>query len=201
MKCVFYFCFLIIIIHIKSVRIDSDTKTLDNKNLRNKIYRNSTITTISNEIQHNESNIKKVVILYLQFFLIFSVFSFLKIYEEIFRTISVHIFYKYNNFIDVAHNTDIAILENKYVYISDKLIITKSANDNIFDLGNVNYAKIERRIQLYISGDWVDLDFDTMINFYEYEGIAYMQLDFRGIVFTFPKIENKTFYGEVILSN
>ncbi len=199
MKCVLHFCFLIIIVHIQSVIIDSDIKSLDNKNLRNYNYRNSTIT-MANDIQHNESNFKKAVILYIQFFFIFSIFSFLKIYEEVFKTISVHIYNKYNNFIDVDDSTDKSRLDNQFVYISDKPNIVKGAKDNIFELENINFAKIERRIELFINGAWIDPDLDTMVNFYEYEGNEYMQFDFRGRIYTFPKIENKIFYGEVIIS-
>src|SRR4051794_16305331 len=97
------------------------------------IKANSTITYINpDEIEFKPQQttiplkLKEALFLYLQFFLLFTLLSILRLNEEMFKIISLYIDNKYSNFIDL-NNLNADDYDGCYAYVSGTANILKQA--------------------------------------------------------------------------
>ena len=164
--------------------------------------------------------IVKLLILYCQFFIIFSIISFYRWFEEMSKIKTLHVENKYSNFIDLTDSLhkdlNLDYYEGLYVYSAGKPEIKESAKDNMFiNVSPKKMAKIERRVEIYdvdeekwsklgyigIKEETTPTNFDLNTLYVTYINEEYMQASFSGQIYTFPKIVSSMFLGIVELQN
>ena len=163
-----------------------------------------------------------ILSIYFQIFLIFSLLSFLKLYEEIFYLKILFCQSKYSHFIEYSsENTkeiNTLLENNRKIYVSGNPIILEEAEDDIFNFPkSKKYAKIERISEIYKPNDkkWKTLgrkifkDDSSVIsnspfsNLFEeiddFDDDYKFEINIYENIFTFPKIFSKISTGKVKL--
>lgn len=161
--------------------------------------------------------LKDLVILYFQIFIVFTIISLYKCYEESIILKDLHVKNKYSIYLDLS-KINLQINTNEYegknVYVSGLTEILSSAKDEDLDQFMENlgkqYVKIERKVEIYhisekkwkklgkigskdetFSGDLnLDCEIATV-------GDNYMQVSYLGDIFTFPRLISSMFLGRV----
>jgi hypothetical protein len=181
------------------------------------IYRYSEMKETYTEKVSFFDKLLKLIIVYFQFFLIFSVISFHKWYEEVQKIKSNYVENKYSMFKDLTKDdnieTEISEFEGHYVFTSGTTKVCSPAKDEIFDFSYNSkiYAMVERKVEYFdiVVGKWfrlghishreetsdeildVNMPDVTLIN------DNLMQIEFEGEIFTFPRLISSIFMGNV----
>lgn len=190
----------------KNVKVFSTSTNLQ----KVKIRIGDTTTPEKNETCYLQF-LEKILITYLQFFVLFSILSFYKFFEELNQIKQVHIAGKYNDVKDLTsekYKYKISELNGENVFISGETNINSSATDEFLQLNiDKQYAMIYRTVEIFNSNTdtWVPLIEDgsdknllndevpqiNLLNEY------FMDVSYCGKNMKFPKLFSKAFCGEV----
>lgn len=204
--------------------IKTESKIVVTNNAEKKITFDYATNNINN---NNVYTIKKLILalsIYSQLFLIFSVISLLKLYEEYFKIKSIYCENKYSHFKILTPENKEALLANSqsYIFTSGKPEIKEEAHDEIFDFPKKKkFVKIERIVEIYRADEksWKILGKKALRSNYSFskyeeqtvktpdmieemdgdEKEDNFQLDINTLeqIYTFPKIFSKMFVGKV----
>lgn len=223
MKFIHFFAFLLFVNNIYSINLVNNEKV---KFLKKYVVENE---TFDEEIKTNFFNkLKNLLLLYLQFFVIFSLISFLKWHEELYKVKTIHVESKYSNFLDLTegrfknrtfNELGEFDLDDRYIFISGKTDIITPAKDYILNFNTRGrlYAKIERRVDIFHKSKkkWVKLghidrerneetiseSLEINLPYVNFLNEHYMQVSYYGEIYTFPRIISSVFLGQAEVSS
>jgi hypothetical protein len=198
MKLKTLFCFIIQLFLFSNVQTHklkgSDLKQLDRSTINIKINKTeqNTIDPLIIPVK-----IKEGILIYLQFFILFTILSLHRLNEEMFKVISIYIDNKYSNFINL-NKLKPGDYDGSYVYLSGSIDVLYPACDDMFAIQADIFKpiKLERIVEILKPGfrKWKKLLDEEY--FIKGENLCY---SFCERLFTFPKIAPEMFYGEVEL--
>lgn len=154
---------------------------------------------------------KKVLITYLQFFILFCILSFYKFFEELNQIKLLHISGKYSEVKDLTsenYKNKIPELNGETVFISGDTKILNGATDEHLQLSiEKPYAMIYRQVEVFniSTKTWVALiEENSEHNYFNEENLHlnllneyFYELNFTGRIFKFPRLFCKSFTGQV----
>jgi hypothetical protein len=192
-------------------------------------YEKSLLDNILSNTNESENinfytKLKRILTLYLHFFIIFSVISFLRWHEELYKIKKLFVQNKYSMFLDLTSvenkSKPISELEEKYIFTSGKPIVKVPAQDILFNFSynnNKSYAKIEREVEIFHSSwkkQWTKLGHikrkeeistysDSSVILWDVNFLDdnYMQISYEGDIYTFPRVISSMFLGQVKFKN
>ncbi len=191
------------------------------RNFRNNIKLRTSIIYELPEVKKDENNkpntffegIKRLGIIYLQFYLIFCILSLYRWYEELLKIKSHFIDMKFSHFEDLTKKETNLInpnseYEGKYVFASGECKLIKPAQDNIFNFNyKRDYAVVERNVEYFdiTNNTWSPLGYtnsklkDSLNDLRDYYTFQeeFLQFSANQEIYTFPRIISSKFLGRV----
>jgi hypothetical protein len=154
---------------------------------------------------------RKVLLTYLHFFILFCILSFYKFFEELNQIKLIHIAGKFNEVKDLTsenYKNKFAELNGETVFISGETKILHGANDeNLQVTIEKPYAMIYRQVEIFsvTTKTWVPLIEESPdLNYFNEDKVHvtllneyFIEVNFTGRVFKFPRLFSKPFTGEV----
>lgn len=222
----FYILSLILFILFNSI----NTHNLQNRKLKeiNATTAGSEITTKTNASEDNTYKeekssqiiqffLKDLVVLYFQIFIVFTIASILRCYEESVIIKELYVKNRYSLCEDISNSeVNPHNYEDKNVFTSGFPVIKEAAKDDRLNQllsCNTKYLKIQRLVEVFnpIAKKWENLgrnnnnnskimeDFNEfyMTNDVNMIGSDYIQLSYTSQIYTFPKLMCSTFIGKV----
>jgi len=180
---------------------------------RNLKFRISNSTSENKNISTVFEFLKKVLIAYLQFFFLFCILSLYKLLEELNQIKLLHITGKYNDVKDLTsakYKDKFSELNGENVFVSGDTNIIKPAEDDVLKINiDKKYSMIYRNVEIFhlIKEKWIPLIENNSHKSFLTEDAPnvnfpneyFMEVEFFGDVYRFPRLISKPFLGEVII--
>ena len=174
--------------------------------IRNSTSENQNISTVFKFL-------KKILFAYLQFFILFCLLSFYKIFEELNHIKLLHIAGKYSDVKDLTsekYKDKISELNGENVFVSGDTKIIKPAEDDVLKIKiEKKYSMIYRNVEIFhlIKEKWIPLveniSHKTFLNDdapnVNFPNEHFMEVEFFGDFYRFPRLISRPFLGEVII--